>query len=100
MIILEANQGKSDKKIAHRLHVSPPTIRLWKRRFTEGGPQALTEIAAGRGRKPAYGPRKVAAIVKATQQTKPPGQTHWSCRSMAKSQKVSFKTVQRISNLH
>ena len=100
MIILNANQGKSDREIAQLLRVSAPTIRLWKKRFAEGGPQALTEIAAGRGRKAAYGARRVAAIVKATQHTKPPGQTHWSCRSMAKSQNVSFKTVQRIWNLH
>ena len=100
MIILEANTGNSDKAIARHLRVSAPTIRLWKRRFAQGGPQALTQIAAGRGRKATYSARKVAAIVKATQHTKPPGQTHWSCRSMAKAQGVSFKTVQRIWNIH
>jgi transposase len=65
-----------------------------------GGPLALTEIAPGRGRKATYGARKVRAIIEATQQTTPAGETHWSCRSMAKAQKVSFKTVQRIWNLH
>src|SRR5271166_3391511 len=76
------------------------TIRLWKRRFISGGPQALTEIAEGRGRKRRYTPQKVTAIVRATQHTTPRGQTHWSCRSMAKTAGVSFKTVQRIWDSH
>jgi hypothetical protein len=42
------------------------------------------EVAPGRGRKP-----KIAAIVDATLQTKPEGMTHWSCRTMARSQGVS-----------
>ena len=39
---------------------------------------------------------KVEAIVHATLHEKPPGETHWSCRSMAKAQGVSKATVQRI----
>jgi transposase len=42
----------------------------------------------------------VSALVAATQHTKPPGQTHWSCRTMAKAKGLSFKTVQRMWNLH
>ena len=100
MIILEAHRGQSAKAIGKTLKVSQPTIRLWKRRFMEGGPQALSAIAPGRGRKPQISRQKVAALVTATQHTKPPGQTHWSCRTMAKARGLSFKTVQRIWNLH
>ncbi len=100
MIILESHRGKTDQAIGQFLKVSRPTIRLWKRRFVQGGPQALTIIAPGRGRKSRISKHKVKAIIHATQRSKPPGQTHWSCRSMAKAQGVSFKTVQRIWDLH
>src|SRR5450755_360041 len=56
----------------------------------------LGVIAAGRGRKPSISAEKVEAIVHATLHEKPAGETHWSCRSMAKAQGVSPATVQRI----
>jgi len=98
-IILLSLQGVSSKEIGHSLQVSQPTIRLWQQRFMERGPAGLTEIAAGRGRKPRHGPQKVAAIVRATQ--KPPmAQTHWSCRTMARSKGVSASTICRIWSAH
>jgi transposase len=100
LIILETHRGQSASAIGRTLKVSQPTIRLWKRRFKEGGPQALTSIAPGRGRKRQISRQKVSALVAATQHTKPAGQTHWSCRTMARAKGVSFKTVQRIWNLH
>ena len=100
MIILESHRGVTSRAIGENLKVSQPTIRLWKKRFKEGGPEALTEVATGRGRKAQISRQKVAALVRATQHSKPSGQTHWSCRSMAKAKGVSFKTVQRIWNLH
>lgn len=100
LIILETHRGQSASAIGRTLKVSQPTIRLWKRRFKEGGPQALSSIAPGRGRKRQISRQKVSALVAATQHTKPAGQTHWSCRTMARAKGVSFKTVQRIWNLH
>ena len=57
---------------------------------------ALTQIAPGRGRRVTYGAERVNQIVQATTQTKPPGATHWSTRTMAKAQGLSKATVQRI----
>ncbi len=99
-IILLSLAGHSSKQIGEDLRVSQPTIRLWQRRFGQGGPEVLTQIQPGRGRKPQYGARKVQQIIKATQQNRPSGQTHWSCRSMAKAQGVSKATIQRLWNLH
>jgi hypothetical protein len=70
------------------------------RAFRVDGPQALWEVKPGRGRKRRISAKKVKEIVQATTQTTPPGQTHWSCRSMAKAQGVSPATVQRISDAH
>ena len=99
MVLLAAG-GESNSAIARTLGVSRPTVILWRSRFAQGGPQALTEIQPGRGRKPVIAAAKIEAIVQATTQTTPPGQTHWSCRSMARAQGVSPATVQRIWDAH
>ena len=83
-IVLMASEGVANHAIAKTLETSRPTVQLWRGRFEEGGLKALTEIEKGRGRKPEIPPEKVTAIIKATLHSKPPGATHWSCRSMAK----------------
>jgi len=95
-IVLAAAGGESNSEIARALGVSRPTVILWRERFAEGGPAALAETKPGRGRKPTIATAKVKAIIEATTQTTPPGETHWSCRTMAKAQGVSPATVQRI----
>ncbi len=90
MIVLESHRGQSAQAIGKTLQVSQPTIRLWKRRFAEGGPQALTAIAPGRGRKRQMSRQRVTALVQATQHAKPAGQTHWSCRTMAKAKRAEL----------
>jgi hypothetical protein len=61
--------------------------------------EGLTEfgvVAKGRGPKPSISEEKVAEIVELTLHSKPEGQTHWSCRSMAQQVGVSPASVQRI----
>ena len=99
-IVLLAAADKSNSQIARELGVSRPTVIMWRSRFAEDGPRALCETKPGRGRKPQISAEKIEAIVAATTQTKPAGQTHWSCRSMAKAQGVSPATVQRIWDAH
>ena len=95
-IILLGAEGVSNSQIAKQLGVSRPTVVLWRRRFDEGGPHALTEIAPGRGRPPMIDAAQVKRIVEATTRTKPRAATHWSCRTLAKAQGVSPATIQRI----
>ncbi len=99
-IILMAAAGTSNHRIAQQLHVSRPTVRLWRQRFQAGGPAALTEIKAGRGRKPTIPAKKVKEIVDATLHTPPKGATHWSCRTLARAHSVSPATIQRIWEAH
>ena len=99
-IILAAADGTSNSAIAAALSVSRPTVLLWRARFVEAGPGALTAIREGRGRKPRIAAAQVKRIVHATLHTKPPGATHWSCRTMARVQDVSAATVQRIWDAH
>ncbi|MGO8765757.1 MAG: IS630 family transposase, partial [Limisphaerales bacterium] len=95
-ILLLASAGKQDLEIASELNVNRHTPALWRKRFQTQGLEGLWEIQAGRGRKPSYDGDQVAAMVAATLQTKPKGSTHWSCRTMARAQKVSSSTINRL----
>ena len=94
--LLLAGQGLASTAIAGQLAVSPSSVAEWRARFAADGLAKFTRVRAGRGRKPSIPAGTVEAIVDATLHEKPPGQTHWSCRSMARAQGVSPATVQRI----
>jgi transposase len=99
-ICLLAADGKPTSHIAEELGVARDTVMLWRRRFENGGPEALTKIAKGRGRKPVIPEEKIDQIVEATLHTTPPGATHWSLRSMARAQEVCPHTVWRVWRAH
>jgi transposase len=99
-IVLAHSAGRSDSAIAEELAVNRKTVILWRNRFAEQRLDGLWEIAPGRGRKATYDSDKIAAVVKATLQTKPTGMTHWSCRGLAKSQGVSKSTINNIWQAH
>jgi len=93
---LMAADGQPNTGIAAHVGVSATTVNNWRERFADDGLKGLDVVRPGRGRKPRISQQKVAAIVHATLHEKPPGETHWSCRSMAAAQGVSAATVQRI----
>jgi len=95
-ISLLAADGLSNRRIARQVGVSRPTVIMWRERFAAGGPEALSKIAPGRGRRTKYSPDRIRAITEATTRTKPEGATQWSTRTMAKAQGMSKATVQRI----
>jgi hypothetical protein len=95
--LLLAADGVANTQIGALVGVSPTSVRTWRERFAQEGLSVFGPVRPGRGRKPQISPEKVEAIVHATLHEKPPGgETHWSCRSMAKAQGVSPATVQRI----
>jgi transposase len=94
--LLLAADGVPNTRIGATLGVSPTTVSNWRERFATDGLKGIGVVREGRGPKPTIPPEKVAAIVHATLHEKPPGETHWSCRTMAKAQGVSPATVQRI----
>lgn len=95
-VLLMASEGLANTQIAAREAISAATVKAWRERLIEDGLRGLGSVRPGRGRKPQISAQKVAEIIRATQQDKPEGETHWSCRSMAKAQGVSPATVQRI----
>jgi transposase len=94
--LLMASDGFATTRVAKEIGVSPATVTRWRECFERDGLKASLKVAPGRGRKPSIAPQKVAEIVHATLHETPPGETHWSCRSMARAHGVSHTTVQKI----
>ena len=99
-IVLDAAAGISVDEMATRWETNRKTVMLWRKRFETEGLESLWEVATGRGRKPTYGPEKIQSIIDATLQSKPKGMTHWSCRLMAETQKVSKSSISNIWRSH
>ena len=94
--LLHAADGVANTRIAAQVGVKVATVRAWRARFAEEGLAKLGKVRAGRGRKSSIPQDKVDEIVELTRNSKPEGQTHWSCRTMAKKVGVSPATVQRL----
>jgi transposase len=95
-VVLMAADGVASTRIAAEVGVAPMTVKAWRERFAESGLKNFSAVRAGRGRKPQIAPAKVEEIVRLTLHETPPGETHWSCRTMAARAGVSAATVQRI----
>jgi Homeodomain-like domain/DDE superfamily endonuclease len=93
--LLMASQGVANSAIAQALSVSPASVANWRARFAEEGMARLGQVRAGRGRKPSIPQETIEEILDLTQNYRPLGQTHWSCRTMAEAVGVSKDTVQR-----
>jgi transposase len=95
-VLLMASDGFANTRIAGEVGVSAATVMNWRERFSEDGLKHFCSVRPGRGRKPSIPQEKVEEIVRATLHESPPGETHWSCRTMAARAGVSAATVQRI----
>jgi transposase len=94
-IVLRCADGLSNLEVAAELGVVDDTVSKWRGRFVRQRIDGLLDA-------PRVGaPRKidddaVEAIVVATLESTPRGQTHWSTRGMAKRAGVSRTSVSRI----
>jgi transposase len=91
-----AADGVANAQIGRRVGVKAATVRAWRARFAEEGLAKLGKVRSGRGRKSSIPQSKIDQIVELTRNSTPEGQTHWSCRTMAKKVGVSPATVQRV----
>jgi transposase len=99
-LALAAGRGLGDHEIAFEENVNRHTASLWRQRVRQEGVGAVWEIREGRGRKSSYSMGQQDEMIEATLHTKPKGQTHWSCRSMAAVQGMSKNTINRLWQLH
>ena len=72
-IILLSAAGISNRAVARALQTTLVTVLLWRKRFIQGGPQALLELSPGRGPRRRITSRKVQQIVEATRKRPPAG---------------------------
>jgi transposase len=94
--LLMAAEGSANTAIAQALSVSPASVANWRARFAADGVAKLGQVRKGRGRKPSIPQETIDKILDLTQNYRPAGQTHWSCRTMADAVGVSKDTVQRV----
>ena len=90
-VLLMASDGFANTRIASEVGVAPMTVKAWRDRFAEDGLKDFSAVRPGRGRRPSIPAAKVEEIVRLTLHETPPGETHWSCRTMAKRAGVSSR---------
>lgn len=99
-IVLAAAAGKRNDEIASELQCTRRTVGTWRTRFLKLGIAGLEKDAPRPGRKASVSKDKTSEILRLTTQEKPPGQTHWSTRTMESATGVSRSTISRIWRLH
>src|SRR5258705_8671847 len=83
--LLWAADGIANEEIARRCGVDSDTVRRWRARFLQTGPQGVGVIAKGRGRKPSLPAGTGAEGVRLTPHEAPTdGSTHWTTPSPAR----------------
>lgn len=93
--IVVACIDSSDTAVARRLRTTKTTVAKWRGQFVERRLEGLyDEPRVGAPR--SISDEQVEAIIVKTLETTPPGETHWSTRSMAKAAGVSHTMVGRI----
>jgi len=95
-VILLAAQGWQNKEIADEVKLDRRQVALWRRRFIEGGVQALMQDAARSGRAPSVTAAVEWYVLRTTQNEQPASGGNWSTRSLAAHLGISATTVRRV----
>ena len=81
-IVLAAASGLENKAICADVGADANTVSKWRRRFAERRLDGLLDEPRP-GAPRTIGDDRIAETVRLTLETRPPGATHWSLRSMA-----------------
>jgi transposase len=99
-IVLLTADGVGTMEIMRRTGQSKPTVWRWQERFVTAGVDGLLcDATRPPGKKP-LAATLVKQVVEMTLHQKPPGATHWTSRSMARSAGIGVSSVQRIWRAH
>jgi transposase len=95
-VILLAAKGWQNIDIAADVKLDRRQVALWRRRFIDGGVQALMQDAARSGRTPSVTAEVESSIVNTTLHERPIAATHWSTRTLAAHLGLSATTIRRV----
>jgi transposase len=95
-VILLAAQGWQNKDIATEVRLDRRQVALWRRRFIDGGIEALLKDASRSGRTPSVTAEIESHILNTTLHEKPAAATHWSTRTLASYLGLSATTIRRV----
>lgn len=99
-VILLAAQGWQNKDIAEEVKLDRRQVALWRKRFIEGGVQALMQDAPRSGRASSVSEAIEWYILRATRDEMPAGAANWSTRSLAAYLGLSAATIRRVWQRH
>jgi transposase len=95
-VILLAAQGWQNKDIAEAVKLDRRQVAMWRRRFLDGGVQALLQDAVRSGRTPSVTLSVESLIVSRTLREQPAEAAHWSTRTLASELGLSATTIRRV----
>ncbi len=95
-VILLAAQGWQNKDIADAVKLDRRQVAMWRKRFIEGGLQALLQDAARSGRTPSVTNAVESLIVSRTLREQPAEAMQWSTRTLASDLGLSPTTIRRV----
>src|SRR5919106_862937 len=94
-LVLACAEGTLNRTVARRYRTTDATVGKWRQRFVERRLEGIyDEPRAGAPR--TITDDDVEAVIVKTLETTPPGENHWSTRSMAAHAGMSHTTVGRI----
>ncbi len=94
-LVLACVEEATNTAVARRHRTTNATVGKWRRRFIEGRLDGLyDEPRVGAPRR--ISDTEVEAVIVKTLETLPPGETHWSTRTMATKAGISHGMVARI----
>ena len=94
-IVLAAAAGLENKDICVEVGADANTVGKWRRRFAEHRHDGLLDEPRP-GTPRTIGDDEIADTIRLTLDAKPPGATHWSLRSMARTVGYAPSTIHRI----
>jgi transposase len=83
-VLLLASQGVPNHAIAQQTGLSRPTVIATRADFAQGGIQAIRRLQKRKRSRRVLTPEVEQKILDTTLQTRPPGATHWSVRTLAR----------------
>ncbi len=95
-IVLEAAQGRTNRAIAETVGLGRRAVGRWRLRFAEKRCAGIEKDLPRSGRKPVLRDKMAPLIISKTTKEKPPGETHWSVRTLATHLGINREMVRNV----